>query len=267
MPIRNTLPSFTRRFAAGIDIGSHEVRVVIASRARRERWPVGIEWMGAAPLAAGVVRGTHLADRAAIAAALSALCARWPRRRAMRGMPCAMAMPDGEAMTTTIGGTPHLEARIEVAAAAGIALAAVESEPLAALRALAHTGELSVRPSAQFGALWAGCDGVYGWRISERTVRASIRFPGRDDADLESALRTVVGGDGLDRAVVGGDLALFHRVGLTLADLGECLGCTVAPFECGAFGTLGSGPGQRIDWTRASAFTVAFGLALRGVSE
>lgn len=209
----------------------------------------------------------HLVDRAAIAVALASLCARWPRRRAMRGIPCAMAMPDGGPVSASIGGAPHLEARVEVAAAAGIALAAVDHEPLAALRALAYAGERVLRPSARFAALWAGYGGVHGWRIAERTVRASIRFPGGEDADLKSALRTMAGSGGIDRVLVGGDIALFERVGLTLADLGECLGCSVAPFECGSFGSLGSGPGQRIDWKRAAAFAVAFGLALRGVSE
>lgn len=267
MPLRNTPPSLTRRFAAGIDIGSREVRLVIASCARRARRPAAVEWMGAAPLAAGAVCGAHLVDRAAAAAALSSLCARWPRRRAMRAMPCVIAIPDGGTASTAVGGAPHLEARVEVAAAAGIALAAVDNEPLAALRALAHAAERAVPPSARFAAVWAGYDGVHGWRIAEGAVRASIRFPGGDQADLESALRTLIRDDGLERALVGGDFALVERIGLTLADVGECLGCTVAPFECASFGALGNGPGKHLDWKRAAAFAVAFGAALRGVSE
>jgi Tfp pilus assembly PilM family ATPase len=267
MQMRNTPLPPTRRFAAGIDIGPREVRLVIASRARRARWPVGVEWIGAAPLAAGALRGGQVVDQAAVAAALSSLCARWPRRRAMRGMPCTMAAPDRGAASAAAVGATHPEARVEAAAAAGIAIAAVDSEPLAALRALAHAGERGLRPSARFAAIWAGYDGVHGWRIAERTVRASIRFPGGEDADMESALRTLVGRAGVDRALVGGDFALFERVGVTLADLGECLGCTVAPFECASFGTLGRGPGKQIDWKRGAAFAVAFGLALRGVSE
>ncbi len=271
MLLRNTSLSPIRRFAAGIDIGPREVRIVIASRARRARWPVGVEWIGAAPLAAGVLRGPHLVDRGAVAAALSSLTARWPRRRAMRGMPCAMAIPDGgtaiAAAAATAGGAAHLEARVEAAAAAGIAIAAIDSEPLAALRALAHAGEVGLRPSARFAAVWAGEDGVHGWRIAERTVRASIRFPGGEDADLQSALRTLVGSEGVDRALIGGDFALFQRAGVTLADLGESLGCTVAPFEWASFGALGNRPGRPSDGKRAAAFAVAFGLALRGVSE
>lgn len=267
MPMRCTLPSPTRRYAAGIDIAPHEVRLVIASRARRAWRPVGVEWMGAAPLAAGVVRGAHLVDRAAVAAALSSLCARWPRRRAMRSMPCAMAIPDGGAAGATAECSPQLKARVEVAGAAGIALAAVDDEPSAALRALVHAAERVTRPNTRYAAVWAGYDGVHGWRIAEGNVRASIRFPGGDDADLDSALRTLAGPDGLECALVGGDFRLLERVGLGLADMGECLGCTVAPFECASFAGPGVGSGKPIGWKRAAAFAVAFGLALRGVSE
>ena len=127
--------------------------------------------------------------------------------------------------------------------------------------------ERVVRSNARYAALWAGYDGVHGWRIAEGNVRASIRFPGGDDADLDSALRTLAGQDGLECALVGGDFRLLERVGLGLADMGERLGCTVAPFDCASFAGPGLGAGKHIGWKRAAAFAVAFGLALRGVSE
>ncbi|RDU95548.1 pilus assembly protein PilM [Trinickia dinghuensis] len=267
MPMKNTPPSATCRFAAGIDASPHEVRLVIVSRDRRERRPVGVEWIGIAPLAAGAVSGAHFVDRAAVAAALASLCARRPRRRAMRAMPWAMAIPGGAPGGETIESNRHLEARVEVAAAAGIALAAVDNEPQAALRALVHAAGRASRPCCRFAAVWAGYDGVHGWRVAEGAVRSSFRFPGGEHADLESALRILAGGERLDRAFVGGDLGLLEHVGLALADIGECLACSVAPFERASFRTGRAVLGLHADWRRTAAFAVAFGLALRGVSE
>lgn len=341
MSLRTKLLSAARRFGAGIDLSPSEVRLVVVSRRRRGDMPVRVEWLAAAPLAAGVMSGAHLVDRAAAAAALSSLCARWPRRRAMRGMPCAMAIPGGATAVTTLelpaawppakrlrrnaeaidelepmlldeaerlcglardaiaidwwatqgdtgraasgrdgmpAGEPsrvtlaaaprlHLEARVEVAATAGIALAAVDGEPSAALRALAYACEHTLRPARRYAAIWAGCDGVYGWCVADRTVVASFRFPGGAHADLESALRTLVSNEGLDRALVGGDFGLFARVGRTLADIGESLGCSVAPFECAPFCCDGIVPARPTNWKHQASFAVAFGLALRGVFE
>jgi Tfp pilus assembly PilM family ATPase len=267
MLIRNTLPSSLCRFAAGIDVSPREARLVIVSRARSGRRPVGVEWIGAAPLAAGAVSGAHVVDRAAVVAALASLCARRPRRRAMRGMPWSMAIPDAAPAGERSGGSRHLEARVEVAAAAGIALATVENEPQAALRALAHAAQRAMRPSMRFVALWAGYGGVHGWRVVEGEVRASVRYPGGEHADLETALRALAGSHGLDRAFVGGDFALLERVGLALADIGECLGCSVAPFDCASFRTGSAVLGLHVDPRRTAVFAAAFGLALRGVSE
>lgn len=342
MLMKNKLLSAVRRFAAGIDVSPREVRLVIASRRRRGGVPVRVEWLGAAPLAAGAMSGAHLIDRAAVAAALSSLCARWPRRRAMRGMRCAMAIPGGATAIATFdmpgaglavhrpGGCPHpldelddlepavldeaerlcgmerdalsvdwwatdsganppvsddgmqharsrvtlaaaprrhLEARVEVAAAAGIALSAVDGEPLAALRALAYAAEHALRPARRYAAIWAGYDGVYGWRVTDGAVDSSIRFPGGEHADLDVALRTLAAKEALDHAFVGGDLALLARVGLTLADIGERLGCRIAPFECAPFCCGGVVPPKPTAWKHDPSFAVAFGLALRGVIE
>jgi Tfp pilus assembly PilM family ATPase len=339
---KNKLLSDKRRFAAGIDVSPREVRLVIASRKRRSVLPVRVEWLGATPLSVGAMSGAQLVDRAAVAAALSSLCARWPRRRAMRGMPCAMAIPGGataiatfelddiasprgrgrrvgemdelepvmleeaerlcglerdalsidwwtsgegagrrldrrsnddtsvrRAPRVTLAAAPrrHLEARVEVAACAGVALAAVDGEPLAALRALAYAAEHAMPSRDRYAAVWAGYDGIYGWRIADRTVEASFRFPGGDHADLESALGAIAARGSRERALVGGDLRLLERVGLSLADIGERLGCRAEPFDCTPFCIDGSFLAGRAGVLHAPAFAVAFGLALRGVME
>jgi Tfp pilus assembly PilM family ATPase len=337
----NELLSAKRRFAAGIDVSPREVRLVIASRKRRSSLPVRVEWIGAAPLAVGAMCGARLVDRAAVAAALSSLCARWPRRRAMRGMPCAMAIPSGataiarvelDALTSPHGGcrqgeidmleavmlheerlgalerealsidwratagkierdddqrvdggdssTPrvpcatlaseprrHLEARVEVAACAGVALAAVDGEPLAALRALAYAAEHALPRSDRYAAVWAGYDGIYAWRVADRAVQASVRFPGGEHVDLESALGALAARGSGERAFVGGDLRLLERVGLRLADIGERLGCAAEPFDCTPFCIDSRVCAARAAGKHGSTFAVAFGLALRGVTE
>ncbi|MGN6315329.1 hypothetical protein [Trinickia sp.] len=162
---------------------------------------------------------------------------------------------------------PLLQSRVEAAAAAHIALASVECEPLAALRALVHTGEHTRTAVQRYGAIWAGYGGVFGWRIADRLVEAAIRFPGGEHPDLDAALRLLAGGEGLHAALVGGDVALLERIGLTLADIGERLGCSAAPFECAPFGCR---PGALTDlegWKHGAAYAVAFGLALREVTQ
>lgn len=267
MLMRNIVTAPMRRFAAGIDVGPLEVRLVIASRARRGRRPIAVEWIGLAPLVPGSLAGADVVDRAAVTEALSSLCARLPRRRAMRGMPWAMAIPARAMAEPAVAVSPQLEARLEAASAAGIALAAVDCESAAALRALVYAARCILRPGARFVALWAGYDGVHGWRVADDAVRASIRFPGGEYSDLEAALRALADDEMLDRALVGGDLHLLERVGLALADIGECVGCTAAPFECASFGIEGGTPGRHADWRRDARFAVAFGVALGGVSE
>lgn len=274
MLMRNKLLSAARRFGAGIDVSPTEVRLVIASRKGRSDLPVRVEWLGIAPLAPGSVSGAHLVNRAAVAAALSSLCARWPRRRVMRAMPFAMAVPASapatqreSSATLRVASRRQLEERAEVAAAAGIALAAIDGEPLAALRGLAYAAEHSLRRVDRYAAVWAGADGVYGWRVAEGMIEASIRFPGGGQADLESALRALASTAGLERALVGGDLGLLARVGLTLPDIGDCLGCLVEPFGCASFCFDGGRFAAPADAERAASFAVAFGLALHGVLE
>lgn len=336
MLMRNKLLSAARRFGAGIDVSPREVRLVIVSRKGRSNLPVRVEWLGAAPLNPGAMSGAHLVDRAAVAAALSSLCARWPRRRALRAMPCAMAIPGGATAIATFEMPPvtqapdshgrdsqaidemepilleqaerlcglerdalsidwwaadcaavpgaasagnvsrvalaaaprgHLEARVEAAAAAGIALAAIDGEPLAALRALAYAAEHSLRRADRYAAIWAGSDGVYGWRVAEGAVQASIRFPIGEHADLDAALGSLASGAGLDRAVIGGDVNVLERLGLAMADIGERLGCATEPFDCAPFCFDGGRFTPRADAKQGARFAVAFGLALRGVFE
>lgn len=336
MLMRNKLLSAARRFGAGIDVSPREVRLVIVSRKGRSHLPVRVEWLGAVPLNPGAMSGAHLVDRAAVAAALSSLCARWPRHRALRAMPCAMAIPGGataiatfempsvaqtpdgrardsqaieemgpimleeaerlcgldrdalsvdwwstdcaavrsaatasEASRVTLAAAPrlHLEARVEAAAAAGIALAAIDGEPLAALRALAYAAEHSLRRADRYAAIWAGSDGVYGWRVAEGAVEASIRFPIGEDADLDAALGSLASGAGLDRALIGGDLNALERLGLAMADIGERLGCAAEAFDCAPFCFDGGRFAPRADAKQAAHFAIAFGLALRGVFE
>lgn len=311
MLMRRKLLSAARRFAAGIDVGAREVRLVIASRKRRGAHPVRVEWIGTAPLPPGAMSGVHIVERALVAETLASLCARWPRQLPMRGMPCSMAVPGEEAsislsaMTAARSypnrkdaascgmgeGEPFLfdgagqpcghdagegqgrgshglvQARVELAAAARIALSSVECEPLAALRALVYAGEHTRMAGERYGAIWAGYGGVFGWRIADSAVEAAIRFPGGEHPDLDAALRLLAGAEGLDGALVGGDVALLERIGLTLADIGERLGCSAAPFECSPFGCRPAALGELKGWKHGATFAVAFGLALRGVAQ
>jgi Tfp pilus assembly PilM family ATPase len=169
------------------------------------------------------------------------------------------------APSVTIAATPraHLDARIEVAAAAGIELSTLDGEPPAALRALRQVAELELNPHERYAALWVGGDGVYGWRIGNDMIGTHVRYPAPEHDDLTDALRALADGDELGCVLLGGDLDLLGGAGLAPADIGDVLGCSVLPFECAAFCDASSRvpPGLR----EAPAFAVAFGLALRGV--
>lgn len=171
----------------------------------------------------------------------------------------------------------HLEARAEAAAAAGVALVAVDSEPAAALRALAQTAALELRDAgrfagrftARFAALWAGNDGVYGWRICGSTIEAHVYCPASRLSVLPDALRELASPHALACGVAGGDLDALALESLALADVADLLGCGVLSFACAPFlaaeASLSSAP------MRACAlepkFAVAHGLALRGVDS
>jgi Tfp pilus assembly PilM family ATPase len=177
----------------------------------------------------------------------------------------ALAVPR---VTIAAAARQHLEARVEVAAAAGIVLSAVDGEPPSALRALCHAAEYELHEHERYAAVWIGGDGVYGWRIADEAVEACVRYPAPEYDDLAAALRALAGAHALGCAVVGGHFDMLAGWQTTLADVGELFGCAVLPFECAPFldadarDTLG---GAVCRSAQAPTFAVAFGLALRGV--
>ncbi|GLU34399.1 pilus assembly protein PilM [Trinickia caryophylli] len=157
-----------------------------------------------------------------------------------------------------------VEMRVEVAAAAGVVLDAVDAEPLAACRALCRAAALERQEGDAYAAVWIGADGFYAWRVEHGTPADEIHCAA--GGDPVAALRGLSGSRALARAIVAGDLDRLEGYGLTLADIGDALGCTVSTFDCAAF-VDGSVRGQfphACGQPRAAAFAVAFGLALRG---
>jgi Tfp pilus assembly PilM family ATPase len=202
-----------------------------------------------------------------------ALVVDWFVDDASRGCaPASAASPAGGVPRVTIAAAArqHLEARVEAAAAAGIALSAVDGEPPAALRALCHAAGYELQENERYAAVWIGGDGVYGWRIADDAVQACVRYPAPEHVDLAAALRALAGGEALRRAVAGGDFDLLAGCGMTLADAADLFGCPVLPFECAPFIDADARyalAGAAHRWAHAPTFAVAFGLALRGVHE
>ncbi|AJY30711.1 hypothetical protein BTM_1667 [Burkholderia thailandensis 34] len=158
----------------------------------------------------------------------------------------------------------HLDARIEAAASAGVELVAIDGEPPAALRAIRHVAAREVDDGEPYLGVWIGEGGVYGWLVSADTVAAQIRYPAPEHADLADALRELARAGAPRCAFIAGDPEWLGGAQISLADVGDLLGCIVLPFECAAGGTLGA-----VDdgFARSPGFAVAFGLALRGVYE
>lgn len=182
----------------------------------------------------------------------------------MNGAPAAREVCVSVAATAR----EHLEARIEAAAGAGLALAALDGEPPAALRALRHAAVHRLRTRDRYAVLWAGSDGLYAWRVGATGVEAQVRYPALEHEDFAAALRTLGGEHALECAVIGGELDALRTKGVTPADVGDLLGCAVLLFECGAFfdAYADASLGRNHRCARTPTFAVAFGLALRGVA-
>jgi Tfp pilus assembly PilM family ATPase len=174
------------------------------------------------------------------------------------------ALHGGE-VTIAATARQHLEARIECAAIAGISLTAIDGEPHAALRAMRYSAAQELEPGDEYAALWVGGDGVYGWRLADETVIASMRYPAPEHGSLADALRDLSEGAPLSAVFVGGDVDLLDGVSMSLADIGDVLGCVVFPFECTLLGKVAVP--YETDLLHDPASAVAFGLAVRGVYE
>lgn len=91
-----------QRFAAGIDVGSQAVRLVVVSQRARSCAPLQIEYLSSIALGAGVMAGTEIADRQAVTRALRDAFAGLPRECAIHALRCAMALPASATLTTTV---------------------------------------------------------------------------------------------------------------------------------------------------------------------
>ncbi|MBC8729114.1 pilus assembly protein PilM [Paraburkholderia sp. UCT2] len=89
-----------QRFAAGIDVGSQNVRLVVVSQ--RARGALHLEHMSTVPFAAGTMAGAEIVDRQAVARALRDAFAGLPRVCATHALRCAMAVPSSATLTTTV---------------------------------------------------------------------------------------------------------------------------------------------------------------------
>ncbi|MFM0058234.1 pilus assembly protein PilM [Paraburkholderia phytofirmans] len=91
-----------QRFAAGIDVGSQTVRLVVLSQRVRSPGALHIEYASTVPLVAGAMAGSEIADRHAVARALRDAFADLPHACATQALRCAMALPASATMTTTV---------------------------------------------------------------------------------------------------------------------------------------------------------------------
>jgi Tfp pilus assembly PilM family ATPase len=174
------------------------------------------------------------------------------------------SLTEGE-VTIAATARQHLEARIECAAIAGISLTAIDGEPYAALRAMRYAAAHELEANDEYMAIWVGSDGVYGWRMVDDTVAAHMRYPAPEHGSLADALRELAGGRVLGSVLVAGEIDLLDGVSLSVADIGDVLGCTVLPFQCALLGEVADP--YESELLSDPACAVAFGLAVRGVYE
>ncbi|BBU28562.1 hypothetical protein BTHE68_22960 [Burkholderia sp. THE68] len=177
------------------------------------------------------------------------------------------AREDGEAQVA-IAATArrHVEARVETAAEAGIALSAIDGEPAAALRAMRHAGSVELDADARYLVCWLESTGLHGWLVGARGVENEIRYPAPEHRSIADALHDLADEAApLDCIYVGGQIELMAHACLPLPMLGKSFGCPALPFEAapycnGASGILAANK-------HSPRFATAFGLALREVMQ
>jgi hypothetical protein len=160
----------------------------------------------------------------------------------------------------------HVEARVEAAAEAGIALSAIDSEPAAALRAMRHAGSVELDEDARYVVCWLESAGLHGWLVGARGIEGEVRYPAPEHRSIEDALHDLVDGHApLDCVYVGGQIELLSHAGLPLPVLGKTFGCPALPFEAAPYcnGAAEIAAAHR----HSPRFAAAFGLALREVMQ
>ncbi|MBW0449718.1 pilus assembly protein PilM [bacterium M00.F.Ca.ET.228.01.1.1] len=91
-----------QRFAAGIDVSSQDVRLVVVSRRVRASASLQIEYMRTVALPANAMAGIEIADRQALARALRDAFAGLPHLCATSALRCAMAVPASATVMATL---------------------------------------------------------------------------------------------------------------------------------------------------------------------
>ncbi|MDR5814649.1 pilus assembly protein PilM [Caballeronia sp. LZ033] len=160
----------------------------------------------------------------------------------------------------------HVEARVEAAAEAGVALSAIDGEAAAALRAMRHVGSVELDEDARYMVCWLENTGLHGWLVGARGVEKEARYPALEYRSMAEALQDLAGdGAPLDCVYAGGRIELLGHAGLALPVLGKSLGCPALPFEAAPYC---NGASAIVAAHRHSPrFAAAFGLALREVMQ
>jgi Tfp pilus assembly PilM family ATPase len=160
----------------------------------------------------------------------------------------------------------HVEARVEAAAAAGIALSAIDGEPAAALRAMRQSASTELDDDARYLACWLEKTGLHGWLVDGGEVTNELRYPAPEYRSLTEALRDLAGTHApLDCIYLSGDTELVAQSGVSIPVLAKTFDCPVLPFEAAPYC---NGAAQiDAELRHAPRFAVAFGLALREVMQ
>ncbi|SAL01586.1 competence protein ComA [Caballeronia fortuita] len=160
----------------------------------------------------------------------------------------------------------HVEARVETAAEAGIALSAIDGEPAAALRAMRHAGSVELDADARYLVCWLESTGLHGWLAGARGIENEVRYPAPEHRSIADALHELAGDAApLDCIYMGGQIELLAHAGVPLPVLGKTFGCPALPFEAAPYcnGTADIQTAHK----HSPRFAVAFGLALREVMQ
>ncbi|CAH2778824.1 MAG: unnamed protein product [uncultured Caballeronia sp.] len=156
----------------------------------------------------------------------------------------------------------HVEARVETAAEAGIALSAIDGEPTVALRAMRHSGSVELDGDARYLVCWLESRGLHGWLVGSRGIENDVRYPAPEYWSISEALHDLAGEDApVDVIYAGDQVELLAHAGVPLPVLGKTFGCPALPFESAPYcnGAADIAAAHR----RSPRFATSFGLALR----
>lgn len=160
----------------------------------------------------------------------------------------------------------YLETRIEAAAHVGLRLTAVDSEKAAALRACRFAAMQTLHANALYSVIWIGQIDTFIWLIQQHRNQQERHFSTTNlsTANFIDELHAFADIHHPQQVWISATSAMLDTLSLTTHAISAALRCPAVIFDPTRYCKVSTPLSARIP-SEAASFSVAFGLALRGV--